>query len=83
MADQPPTYLVCSPISYFADDVAARCSNCDAAIVHRPHVDHSHVKICGTCAAQLFAGEPEVEVRITEETVRELTLYYATPKGRG
>jgi hypothetical protein len=74
-------YLVCATIGNFADDVAARCDACDAQIVHRPNVKPGLVKICGTCAATLFAAEPDAEVRVTEETRRELALYYAKPKG--
>ena len=74
--------LVCSSVAYFADDVQARCAHCDASIVHRPHVPPGLVTLCMTCAAKDIAtSTTEPEFRLSEETRRELALYYAKPKG--
>ena len=74
-------YLVCAAVGNFADDVAARCDACDAPIVHRPHVKPGLVKICLKCAAKVLRAQPDAEVRVTEDTRRELALYYQKPTG--
>jgi hypothetical protein len=76
------TILVCSRTGHFADDVPARCATCDTPIVHRPHVNPDLVKMCVTCAADAMANSPtEPEIRVTEETVREVELYNAKTRG--
>jgi hypothetical protein len=71
---------VCAAIGNFADDVDARCALCDAPIQHRPHAPADYTKICLGCAAERFTKEtPHIEV--TEETLREVALYYAKPTG--
>lgn len=69
--------LVCAPTVHFADDVKAKCSYCGVGIVHRPHAAFIKTKICMACAADLVRGsEGRVEVRVTEETRREVATYF-------
>lgn len=75
-----PTYLVCSAIGYFADDVKAVCA-CGAAIVHRPHASPDTVKVCLACAEKLMRGDDASQVKVTNETLREAALYRARTKG--
>jgi hypothetical protein len=74
--------LICAHTGHFVDDVPAHCASCHAPIVHRPHVPPGIVKMCATCVAARIAEDDEPpEVRVSEETRRELALYYATTKG--
>lgn len=76
-------FLVCATSGYFADDVSAQCATCAAPIVHRPHGNPHAVKICAACADRMISAGAEVTV--TEETHRELELYYGqqyTRRGR-
>lgn len=41
--------VVCGSISYYIDDVHAKCSDCRAAIVHRPYAPPAP-KVCIECA---------------------------------
>lgn len=43
------SFVVCGSVSYFADDVHARCAYCDTPIVHRPYVPLTPPKICIAC----------------------------------
>lgn len=77
--------LICSPASYFADDVATSCGGCDAPVFHRPHVPREAVPLCIACggawlAAEAAGGTPAV-LQLTPETVREVELFRAAPKG--
>ena len=75
-------YLVCSFSGHFADDVRAHCATCGASIVHRPHVPTDAVKICERCVGQLIEDlKGNVDVKVTEDTRRELALYYAKTPG--
>lgn len=47
------TFVVCGPISHFADDVHATCAGCRAPIVHRPHVPSKPPKVCLPCAVAM------------------------------
>jgi hypothetical protein len=73
--------LICSRTGYFGDDVPARCAQCDASIVHRPHVDPSLVKMCESCAAvEIAKSQTKPETRVTDETLREVALFKAKTK---
>ena len=75
--------LVCARYGHFADDVAARCAMCDTAIVRRPHADPALVKMCIACAGKTVLASPwplPPDVRISEETRRELALWDAKTK---
>jgi hypothetical protein len=75
------TFLVCSNTGFFGDDVAARCARCHAAIVHRPHVPPEAVTICFVCAALQMLDDDDLEIRVTDETRREVALYHAKTAG--
>jgi hypothetical protein len=51
-------FVVCMPLgpSPFADNVTAKCCDCEQAIMHRPHVPKRPPKICITCAADRGTG---------------------------
>ena len=42
-------FVVCGPVSYFGDDIHTTCALCGAAIVHRPYVPVTPLKICVGC----------------------------------
>ena len=83
--DLSPTYCVCGPRGYFRDDVHTRCA-CGAAIVHRPYVPASYVKICIDCfgarsRAAIIAGQP-LRVTVSERARAEAMAYLANrPEG--
>ncbi len=79
MTNDQPLIIVCSPVSRFADDVAAACARCACHLVHRPHIPAGRV-LCLACARIELAGT-EVHARITPETLAELRLYYAGTRG--
>lgn len=68
--------LVCSPVSYFVDDVRGRCADCGTDIVWRPHAPVEAVRVCLGCARVRVAAEDEApDVRITDATRREAALF--------
>jgi hypothetical protein len=74
--------LVCGPDSHFADDVHTTCESCGAPIVHRPHSPANAVKLCMECAAaRLAMDEGLPKVTVTEETRREIELFYQKTDG--
>ena len=73
--------LVCSPVSYFADDVHGVCA-CGAAIVWRPNAPRVGRRVCVTCAGRIIAAEPDARIGVTEEQLTEWMLYHAQTKGR-
>lgn len=57
------------------DDVRAKCELCGAAITHRPHIPRPSTLVCLACCVQQLEEQEEdanVEVRISEETIKEL-----------
>lgn len=74
-------FLVCGRTGHFADDVDARCTECDAPIQHRPHAPADLVKICIRCARTKFAISPAPRIAVTDDTLREVALYYAKTRG--
>lgn len=72
--------LVCATTGHFADDVSGRCAACSRPIVHRPHVDPSFVMVCEGCAASILE-QPETQIAVTLETLREVALWNAKTKG--
>lgn len=86
MKDTLPDLLICGPLSFFPDDVAAVCADCGGAIVHRPHVPPGLVRVCVRCAearlaAEAGAGATPRTFAVTPETVLELELFAAPVKG--
>jgi len=75
-------FLICATTGHFADDVQARCSSCDAPIMHRPHVNPDLIKICMACLdALLEADGTKPVIAVTKETLREVALWGAKTKG--
>lgn len=76
------TVLICAGTGHFADDVEARCEECGASVVHRPHVPPDATKLCAACGARwLLACETPPELRVTDDTLRDVALFYAKTKG--
>lgn len=75
--------LVCADQGFFADDVAAVCAECGAAIVHRPHAPAETRKICLACAPDILArdGGPQ-DFQVTSKSLQEVAVLLAKPKGR-
>jgi len=79
----PKRFLMCGPISSFADDVHTTCATCGTPIVHRPHAPADAVPMCMGCTLEAMAAEdgPPGRFVVTEETRREVALYDAKTKG--
>jgi hypothetical protein len=43
------TVVVCSPVSYFTDDVRTVCGSCGETVFHRPFVPTRPPKMCAPC----------------------------------
>lgn len=50
-------FVVCAPVSYFADDVHTTCAYCQTPIVHRPYAPVTPTKICFRCMLQIVQKE--------------------------
>lgn len=75
-------YLICARTGHFADDVATACAQCAAPIVHRPHAPADTIKICARCAvASLADSVTAPDIQVTEETRREVALFFAKTPG--
>lgn len=82
--DDDVPLLVCSPVSYFLDDVHGACTNCGTAIVWRPDAPAEAVRLCVRCAAAVVAGADDVSVEVTPETAREHARFpFGTRPGPG
>jgi hypothetical protein len=73
--------IVCVPLAWeapFADDANGTCAECSVAVRYRPYVPEHVTKICITCASKRVGRKGEaVEVRVTQQTLEELALYYS------
>lgn len=61
---------VCSPTSYFADDIVENCADCGGPIYLRPHGEMGCKKVCLGCFKKLDVNLWDAE--IPAETSREI-----------
>lgn len=76
-------WLLCNyahEASRFKDNVQAQCYCCQTALYHRPHTPPGAVPICFECFTIIMNHEGKPELRVTQESMKELLKEYFGPK---
>ena len=67
-------FVVCSPVSFFPDDVTGECSLCSVTVFSRPHSPQKPPKLCIAC----WKEQPDFQEAgaITKEGIDDVRKYF-------